>query len=372
MKFLKNGSIAFPLTIVLSLAVHAAVVGWVVRFPAPDLAKLLTGGVITATLDSDVKGGGSGPARRATYAAGDEDTTAAGPGAEESPDKTPGVRSPDIRTGPAHSSIAPEDPASGPVDVPESSGQVEDASKAAAPSPIEDALQQQAAVAVSPGRIVSAGRERFFFEIYWLGVYVGRAVLEASNENGILRITSQVHSAPLISTFYSVDDFAESTVRGRVPVRFRIKQREGKYRSDKETIFDPEGGKVVYFDYLKGTRDEHTVTNQPLWDVISGFFYLRTRPMEEGKTVNIDIFDSNKFLTSEVAVLGKEKVLVAGRGEVDAIVVRPVLKSEGLFQNKGDIRIWLSDDENRFPLRVVTKVPIGSVVAELKRMEREP
>jgi hypothetical protein len=56
-------------------------------------------------------------------------------------------------------------------------------------------------------------------------------------------------------------------------------------------------------------------------------------------------------------------------GEVGAVVVKPVLKSEGLFQNKGDISIWLSDDGNRIPLRVETSVPIGKVVAELRKVE---
>ncbi len=373
MKFLKSGSIAFPLTLVLSLIVHAAAVSWVIRLPAPDLARLLTSSLVTATLESGATGGGGGYAGKETYAAGDGRNSAAGTGTGKSSDTGPEEQPPDKLTGPSPNGSAGDDAVAGPVDAPEAAEQVEARAQAADPSAAEEVLPvQPLKSAAYPQGIVSARRERFFFEIYWLGVYVGKAVLDASHQDDTLKITSQVHSAPFISTFYKVDDFAESTVRGNVPVRFRIRQREGKYRSDKETIFDSDGGRIVYFDYLKGTRVEHTVADRILWDVISGFFYLRTCSMEAGKTVNIDVFDSNKFLTSEVAVLGKERVQVADRGEVDAIVVRPVLKSEGLFQSKGEIRIWLSDDEDRVPLRVETKVPIGKVVAELKRMEREP
>jgi hypothetical protein len=67
-----------------------------------------------------------------------------------------------------------------------------------------------------------------------------------------------------------------------------------------------------------------------------------------------------------VSILRKEKVKVSGIGEVATVVVKPDLKSEGLFHRKGDIFIWLTDDEKRVPVKVETKVPIGKVVAELK------
>jgi hypothetical protein len=106
-------------------------------------------------------------------------------------------------------------------------------------------------------------------------------------------------------------------------------------------------------------------------DVISGFYHLRTLSLEVGKVVSIDIFDSNKFYTAEVSVLGKEKIGISALGEIDTIKVKPELKSEGLFQRKGDILIWLSDDDRRIPVRVETKVPVGKVVAELKEITTE-
>lgn len=219
--------------------------------------------------------------------------------------------------------------------------------------------------------IINFKREKFSYDIFWLGIYVGQAVLEAVNEGGIIRITSQVHSAPVISTIYKVEDFAESRVKDGRPFNFRIRQHEGRYRSDKETIFDADGKRITYYDYLKGIKEEHLDAGGTFWDVISGFYYLRTKGLDPDKTVFIDIFDSNKVLNAEVNVLGRESVKFAERGEIEAIIVKPILKSDGLFQNKGDIRIWLSNDENRVPLKVETKVSIGKVTAELKRAETE-
>jgi hypothetical protein len=219
--------------------------------------------------------------------------------------------------------------------------------------------------------ILKTTREKLFYRLYWLNIYVGRAELEAVSKRGKVTIISRVHSAPFISTFYKVDDYARSTIIDGAPVNFRIKQHEGKYRSDKETVFDAGGKLVTFFDYLKGTRDDHPVTSAELWDLISGFYYLRSQIFEVGKTVYIDVFDSNKFFRAEISIIGKERLKVSENEEMDTLKVKPVIKSEGLFQSQGEILIWLTDDDNKTPVRIETKVPIGKVVAVLKSLETE-
>ena len=112
------------------------------------------------------------------------------------------------------------------------------------------------------------------------------------------------------------------------------------------------------------------MTEPALWDVISAFYYVRTQPLIVGQTVYLNVFDSNKFLTVEVNVLAKEKVSLSDGREVDTVKIRPVLKSDGIFQKKGDILIWLTDDTKRTPVRVETEVPVGKVVAKLKDFEQ--
>lgn len=214
-------------------------------------------------------------------------------------------------------------------------------------------------------------REKLLYSLYWLDIYVGRAVIEATSREDRITIKSHVHSTPFISVFYKVEDYAESTVVGGEPVKFRIKQHEGKYRSDKETVFDPDRKQVTFFNYIKGTTDDHPINTPEVWDLISGFYYLRTQLIEVGKTIYIDVFDSNKFFRSEVSVIGKERIKLSATDEVDTIKVKPVIKSEGLFQNSGEVLIWLTDDDNKTPVKIETKVPIGKIVAVLTSQETE-
>jgi hypothetical protein len=219
--------------------------------------------------------------------------------------------------------------------------------------------------------LLKPSREKLYFELYWLGIYVGNATFEAVLNHGELRITSQVHSTPFVSTFYKVEDYAESRIVDGAPVHFKIKQQEGKYRSNKETIFDQSEKKVTFFNHLKETKEEHAMEGPALWDVISGFYYLRTQAMETGKTICINVFDSNKFLTAEVTVMGKERIEDVNQKGIDTIIVKPVLNSDGLFKNKGTILVWFTDDEHRIPVKVETEVPVGKVIAKLMSRESE-
>jgi len=101
-----------------------------------------------------------------------------------------------------------------------------------------------------------------------------------------------------------------------------------------------------------------------VFDPISGFYYLRTLRLEVGKSVYVTVFDSKKVWNVEVQVLRREKITLP-IGAFDTIVIKPLMKSEGIFYRKGDIIIWLTDDIKRIPVMVQTKVKIGSIVATL-------
>ena len=214
-------------------------------------------------------------------------------------------------------------------------------------------------------------KRKFFYDIYWLGIHVGEAALEASNNNGLIRITSRVNSEPFISAFYKVEDYAESNMINGKPSTFKIKQNEGRKRSDKETFFNIEKQTVLHINHIKETTDEHSINIDMLWDILSGFYYLRTQNLNIGEAVYINIFDSNKFYQAEVQVIRKDTIKLLNEKEISAMLVKPILKSEGLFQNKGDISIWLTDDEAKTPVRVETEVSIGKVTAELKAIKIE-
>ncbi|ACI21734.1 MULTISPECIES: DUF3108 domain-containing protein [Thermodesulfovibrio] len=213
--------------------------------------------------------------------------------------------------------------------------------------------------------------ESMKFDIYWMGIYVGSAIVSVKGDSSEVTITSMVKSASFISNFYYVNDHAESKIEYGKPKHFKLVQVEGKYRGNKETIFDYNQKEIIFINHLKNNTTYHKGIDKVFMDVLSGFFYLRTLPISLKEPVSVDIFDSNKFTTVQVQPIKEEKIELSNKKEIDAIVIKPLLDTEGLFKRKGDIIIWLSKDDSKIPLKIETKVPVGRVTAELKEYKKE-
>jgi len=211
--------------------------------------------------------------------------------------------------------------------------------------------------------------EKLVYDLTWTGIKAGTATQEIIEEKDSIRIVSTARSADWISVFFPVEDRVESLLTKvappliGLPKNYRIKTREGNRRKDKEIIFDHDKRQAVYIDHLNGGQVEVTIHGNT-YDVYSSFYYVRTLPLEVGKSVFVSILDNNELWNVEVQVLKKEK-LKTKLGEVETVLIKPLIKSEGIFERKGEIFIWLTDDARRIPVKMKTKVMIGSITATL-------
>jgi len=211
--------------------------------------------------------------------------------------------------------------------------------------------------------------EKLVFDLTWTGIKAGTATQEIVAENDTVRVISIARSADWISVFFPVEDRVESVLTKAVPPLlglpkdYRIRTREGHRRKDKEIIFDHAKGTATYIDHLGSDRAEIAIAPNT-YDAYSSFYYVRTLPLTVGKSVYVSVLDNKRLWNVEVQVLKKEK-LDTIFGEVNTILIKPLIKSEGIFERKGEIFIWLTDDARRIPVRMKTKVAIGSVTATL-------
>jgi hypothetical protein len=214
--------------------------------------------------------------------------------------------------------------------------------------------------------------EKLDFDLRWMGIKAGTASLEIRESNETVHIISTARSDDWVSVFYTVDDRIESELlKGRsavfigLPQNYKVKIREGRHRRNKEVIFDHKELKAMYIDHREGKNKEHAI-HKDTFDPLSSLLYIRTLDLEPGKSVFVDIFDSKRLWKVEVKVLRREKVITK-LGEFDTIVIKPLMKSEGIFSRKGEMFIWLTDDEKHIPVKMKTKVAVGSITATLVR-----
>jgi len=219
------------------------------------------------------------------------------------------------------------------------------------------------------GEFLATEWELLTYRISMLGVPVGTAELEAKQENGEVRITLHIRSNAAASQLYPVDDSVETRHIGGNFILSRIRQREGSYRGDRGFTLFLKDKSVFWIDRVKNQSIREPLPNSAVVDILSGLYYLRNQPLEVGKPVLLQLFDSNRYVPTAVAVLRKEHLKLPGLREVDTLLVQPQLKTEGFFQRTGAILVWLTDDLKKVPVKVETRIPFGKVTAELVSAE---
>ena len=163
--------------------------------------------------------------------------------------------------------------------------------------------------------------------------------------------------------WYHLNQTLESWV-GRADFRSRrfVNQTEEKGKSWRHE-FD------IYPDsgfYREAGRDTtHPTVADPLDDA-AFLYWIRTVPLEIGKK-----YEYRRYFRPErnpviVEVLGRDRVNVAGR-KWSAIVLSPKIPNGGgIFAERSEARMWLSDDRDRIMLGLQSKFSFGMVTLKLK------
>jgi hypothetical protein len=206
--------------------------------------------------------------------------------------------------------------------------------------------------------------EKLNFEVKYGFISAGSASMEVIKlveyqGRPCYQLATMARSNSFFSSFYRVEDRVESIMdaSGLYAWRFEKHLREGSYNSDRQYNLDQENHRVVY--------KNDTIEVAPfVQDALSTLYYVRTQPLEVGKSFFLDNFIDGKKYHLEVKVLKRETVTVEA-GTFDCIVVEPITQSVGLFKHEGQLKVWLTDDRLRMPVLMKSKVIIGSIGVEL-------
>ena len=52
-------------------------------------------------------------------------------------------------------------------------------------------------------------------------------------------------------------------------------------------------------------------------------------------------------------------------GVVSAMIFRPLVQTGRVFKEEESLTIWISDDDNKFPIRIKANLLVGSIKADL-------
>ncbi len=223
--------------------------------------------------------------------------------------------------------------------------------------------------------------EKLTYEITYFGLAAGDFTLEVLphkeiNGRKVYHVKGTAVSSKVFSLFYRLNDWIETffDYDGLFSHRFRVVLDESKQTRDSLELYDSEKAQTFYWNKWNHHKKGYTETKNffPMTpfsqDSLSAMYYLRTLPLIQGQEYVFPVISEGKTWDAVCKVVRKEN-LETPIGKIRTIVVKPETKYQGILQKRGDSYVWFTDDERRLLVRLEAKVRIGTVVADLKKVE---
>jgi hypothetical protein len=217
--------------------------------------------------------------------------------------------------------------------------------------------------------------ERLTMRVTYAKLLAGRAFVSVDAQehlgHPLLRLTLLVKSEGFFAWLfrYKVDDYTVALWDPASGCSYGIEKhlREGRAVRDQRVTIDPLSG-AAQVDDRKVAQKAFQLGPCPL-DVFSAFFVARQRGLGKDGRLTVRVFDNGKLYDLPFKLLGHEYLdLPPPLGKrVLTQVAEPVIPpGSGLFAQEGRLVVWATADERRIPVRLRSKVAVGSVSADLE------
>ena len=175
------------------------------------------------------------------------------------------------------------------------------------------------------------------------------------------------NSNTFVDMFFRVrDEYISYTNTEKLqPIHFIRNVDEGGYLITQNYLFNPAKNTAIVEDSVYQISDNTQ-------DMISAFYYARTliikQNLKEDSILKINIFMDEENYPMQIKYLNNE-IVKTKWGKINCMVFVPQLQAGRIFKEEQEMRIWISDDENKLMIKVETKIIVGVISAELSAFE---
>ncbi len=218
--------------------------------------------------------------------------------------------------------------------------------------------------------------ERLVYRIYWGPFLVGRASLEVSGIEKVdghecYHLIARARTSGLAEFLYPIDSATESWFDKSqlFTRRYRENRIEGDHRRNREVCYDYDHGFLSVTNLANSTAQQFPLT-QPVQDVISTLYFMRTQPMTLHDKSQFIVNSSDKNYDVTLKPDFRKTIALQGVGKLSALRMEPDPPLNIVSSNKGRMWLWVSDDERRLPLVLASTMKIGSAKLVLSKIEK--
>jgi len=211
--------------------------------------------------------------------------------------------------------------------------------------------------------------EKLRYRITYGFMDAGEAILEVKstskkgNGRDLIQAVGTGRTLGGFSAFYKVDDTYETFLDkdGIFPWYFKRRVDEGGYKINQDYTFKQHQYKVD-----NGEGQEFKIP-MGVQDMISSFYYARTIRMQYMKIGQV--FSFNCFMDDEVWPLKvkyvRDETIRIRKGKFKCHKFVPVVQTGRYFESEEDVNFWVTADDNKIPVLIKAKIPVGTVKMHL-------
>jgi len=215
--------------------------------------------------------------------------------------------------------------------------------------------------------------EKISFQVRWAGILAGEATLEllpldSLNNTDSYHFILTTRTSEFVDIFYKVRDRMESyTDLDMTHSLLYIQSHQTKPQKDSRINFDWKKLQAQYSQVDDGKKRKPISIVEGTFDPLSVFYAFRLIDLKGNSSLTIPVTDGKRTVLGRVNVIKRETIKVSGI-DYDTFLVEPELgQIGGVFEKDKDasIQIWVTADDRCIPVRIKSKVTVGSFVAEI-------
>lgn len=215
-----------------------------------------------------------------------------------------------------------------------------------------------------------ASGESLTFKVFYTaaGIYIGageavfNTTLQSLNNKPVYHILGEGKTYSFYDSFFKVRDRYESYIDTATlqPYKFVRNVYEGGYKKYENVTFNKTTNTAI-------TNDGVFKVPACVQDVLSAIYYSRNIEFDKykpGDRIPFTLFLDKELFAMYVRYLGKETIKTK-YGKFKAIKFKPLLIKGTIFEGGEKMTVWVSDDNNKIPIRVESPISVGSIKVDM-------
>jgi len=182
------------------------------------------------------------------------------------------------------------------------------------------------------------------------------------NGHPAYHIVVEGKTAGSFDVFYKVRNRYESYVDQKtlLPYYYAENRHEGSWKHSDKVSFDHETNKIT------ANRGTYPYTGK-IFDFVSAYYFARTidvSKMHVGDKFELKYFLDDGINSLGITYVGKERV-TCSMGTFNCLKFNPTIIPGRIFKKNSKLYLWITDDNNRIPVKAQVEVVVGSITMDL-------